>query len=218
MPNHICQRCQKPFFRRNSSAKYCSHECYCKASRTVEERKCLICGTKFRPHANNRTGKYCSRKCRDDASREVSTKPMPCKQCGKLFTQSYVGNEFCSRQCYGKSITTIKPRKCRLCGKQFRPHHSAQVGIYCSTECRDTAQRSNHPRAGNNFSPSQKTKIKARDKNRCVICGSTKRLEVDHKKPVACGGTNALSNGQTLCHKCHVEKTTRELTLTRGAN
>ena len=43
-----------------------------------------------------------------------------------------------------------------------------------------------------------------RDRYRCCICRiSGIELEVDHKVPVAQGGSNALDNLQTLCFDCN---------------
>jgi uncharacterized protein YozE (UPF0346 family) len=55
-----------------------------------------------------------------------------------------------------------------------------------------------------------------RDEYKCQICGATAKeenvkLEVDHKVPVAKGGTNELSNLWTLCFKCNRGKNTSEL-------
>lgn len=52
-----------------------------------------------------------------------------------------------------------------------------------------------------------------RDGYRCRECGATNkqtRLHVDHIKPVAKGGTNDLSNLQTLCEDCNRAKYTDE--------
>ena len=52
-----------------------------------------------------------------------------------------------------------------------------------------------------------------RDGYRCRECGATNkqtRLHVDHIKPVAKGGTNDLSNLQTLCEACNRAKYTDE--------
>ena len=56
------------------------------------------------------------------------------------------------------------------------------------------------------ISPQKKQMIKDRDNNRCVFCGSRDRLEVDHIIPAAIGGTNDVSNLQTLCKKCNRRK------------
>ena len=45
-----------------------------------------------------------------------------------------------------------------------------------------------------------------RDNYRCVNCGSTRNLEVDHDKPLANGGTNHIDNLQTLCQDCNRRK------------
>ena len=45
-----------------------------------------------------------------------------------------------------------------------------------------------------------------RDNYRCVKCGSTKNLEVDHKVSLANGGTNKMANLQTLCQDCNRRK------------
>lgn len=51
--------------------------------------------------------------------------------------------------------------------------------------------------------------VLARDGYRCVKCGSTQYLEVDHILPYSLGGTNELSNLQTLCRKCNSEKSNK---------
>ena len=48
-----------------------------------------------------------------------------------------------------------------------------------------------------------------RDNYRCRICGKGDKdydLQIDHIKPVSKGGTNDMSNLQTLCEDCNKEK------------
>ena len=45
-----------------------------------------------------------------------------------------------------------------------------------------------------------------RDNYRCVKCGSTQNLEIDHKVSLADGGTNHIDNLQTLCQDCNRRK------------
>lgn len=44
----------------------------------------------------------------------------------------------------------------------------------------------------------------------CVVCGSTKNLELDHILTYYAGGKSEEANLQWLCHKCHTKKTRQE--------
>jgi 5-methylcytosine-specific restriction endonuclease McrA len=63
------------------------------------------------------------------------------------------------------------------------------------------------PTKRESISPSERFKIMERDGFRCRLCGATAkhraRLEVDHKVPVAKGGSNDPSNLWTLCFTCN---------------
>jgi hypothetical protein len=52
-----------------------------------------------------------------------------------------------------------------------------------------------------------------KDNYRCVKCGSVVNLEVDHIQEIIDGGDNSISNLQTLCHICHLEKTIEQRKL-----
>jgi 5-methylcytosine-specific restriction endonuclease McrA len=48
--------------------------------------------------------------------------------------------------------------------------------------------------------------IKRRDGNRCVYCGSTDNLTIDHIRPRSKGGPTTASNCVTACRACNHEK------------
>ena len=48
--------------------------------------------------------------------------------------------------------------------------------------------------------------IKARDDYKCVYCGSSKNLTVDHVRPKSKGGTDTADNLVTACRPCNQAK------------
>ena len=48
--------------------------------------------------------------------------------------------------------------------------------------------------------------IKARDGHKCVYCGSTENLTIDHVRPKSCGGQDIASNCVTACRPCNQAK------------
>jgi 5-methylcytosine-specific restriction endonuclease McrA len=48
--------------------------------------------------------------------------------------------------------------------------------------------------------------IKARDGHKCVYCGSSENLTVDHIRPKSKGGTDTADNLVTACRPCNQAK------------
>ena len=53
--------------------------------------------------------------------------------------------------------------------------------------------------------------VLARDNNRCLACGATDNLEIDHIVPVCKGGRSVLDNLQILCCPCNRSKFTQTI-------
>lgn len=51
--------------------------------------------------------------------------------------------------------------------------------------------------------PRMKSDIFLRDGRKCSHCGSTYALQIDHRVPLAAGGTDAPENLRVLCRKCN---------------
>lgn len=66
------------------------------------------------------------------------------------------------------------------------------------------------PRKGRPFIPkSIRQRVYARDLYRCLECGSSERLSLDHIWPYSLGGTDSIDNLRTLCVSCNSRKGAR---------
>lgn len=54
-----------------------------------------------------------------------------------------------------------------------------------------------------------RAQVYERDDNRCVTCGSTDRLTLDHVFPYSRGGEDVFANLQTMCQPCNSSKGAR---------
>ncbi len=50
-------------------------------------------------------------------------------------------------------------------------------------------------------------RVLQRDENKCMVCRSSKNLQVDHILALSSGGKNEVNNCITLCRACHEKKT-----------
>ena len=67
--------------------------------------------------------------------------------------------------------------------------------------------RQGEPNFKRRVSLTTKNKVKERDGDCCLVCGSTQSLEVDHRIALMNGGDNSMENLGTLCEECHDAKT-----------
>jgi len=95
---------------------------------------------------------------------------------------------------------------CIMCGKKL----TGRRRKYCSDECCENFLNRFHIWQWDRV----RQKVLKRDNYTCVKCGfhTGYNLIVDHIKPIALGGKEYdLDNLQTLCEKCHREKTKKDL-------
>lgn len=214
-----CPVCGQEFTpNRARNQIYCSTECY--LSTTGYPKACEQCGNKFT--AKRPSTKYCSVECSAKTQRNRIT--IACEQCGKKFRvpKSQKHRRFCSEECFQASlrITLI----CEKCKKPFDVPKSKKKRRFCSRKCfdeyRNTPAWKEQVRAQITYSPNaqnyrganwdeQREKALKRDGNRCMVCGTKKRvLHVHHIIPfhdfdgdwIA---ANQLLNLISLCNSCH---------------
>lgn len=78
-----------------------------------------------------------------------------------------------------------------------------------SGEDNEAAESSGSTGKRKKLTPSMRKVVYAKDHGRCYICGKVvdpDSFEVEHKVPVAKGGTNDLNNLYVACHICNTMK------------
>jgi len=69
---------------------------------------------------------------------------------------------------------------------------------------KEIRERKNVPPSHGRHIPAKvKREVFKRDNGKCTICGSTTRLNFDHKNPYAKGGTSGVENIRILCASCN---------------
>jgi 5-methylcytosine-specific restriction endonuclease McrA len=70
-------------------------------------------------------------------------------------------------------------------------------------------QRKRRLRAGGQFTKAEWLALCAAYGHRCLCCGTTERLSIDHVIPLSKGGANTIDNLQPLCLPCNQAKGSR---------
>lgn len=170
---------------------------------------CPQCRTPFQsdigPHRKD-APRYCSVDCANEARRRNPIRD--CLICGKTFKPAHRNRKYCSIDCRSEAHRREGIINCRQCGKPFKRDNRAIM--FCSARCYGDSMLAIVPRKGKDFTRAMRLRIRERDNNCCVLCGSTKKLEIDHIIPASLGGDNSLWNGQVLCSRCHKEKSLRQ--------
>lgn len=138
---HTCPQCETVFYG-GRDRKYCSKACYTESQKTLNPKKCPICGKSFRPAGERQKtcGTVCGKKLRAQSRRTL--KPRTCETCGEEFQPRQASQKTCSRECglrLGARTRMISnPGKgfplltCQYCGGSFRGQKGRK---YCSQDC-----------------------------------------------------------------------------------
>jgi len=221
----ICEYCGKEFHphQNRRKTKYCSFSCNNKSRSANLIKLCETCGKEVPicPSEIN-TRRFCSLRCASKKRQTIFHKT--CPTCGIDFTTKLWNKDskkYCSIECNIRAVVKI----CEVCGKEFRIKKSHADGRFCcSKKCNVINQRKKIGVKNNNWKGGISTEnqlartcstykewrisVYKRDHFTCVICGEHgKRINAHHVKAWKTHKELRydISNGITLCHKCHKE-------------
>lgn len=97
---------------------------------------------------------------------------------------------------------------CGFCAEEIaNAFNMAHSGSWLTWPTNNT-EKHTHKR-NYNINPKLRKEVYERDLYRCQKCGTHKDLSIDHVHPVILGGTDEISNLQTLCISCNCSKGAR---------
>ncbi len=130
-----------------------------------------------------------------------------CKKCGWGVCE--LPNEFNNWAYSGKEYLHIRYRQGRrTCICPYCKIKCRKVGSSPKSELKDWQQIEIKEPVQLRYPIPKKVRaaVMERDGNKCVYCGSTKNLQIDHVIPVASGGTNDVDNLRVLCKKHNIRR------------
>lgn len=201
---HICEGCGIEFNSAKPKAKYCSHKCHGKTRDTKVDRKCVVCKKQYKiSNSKNETSKYCSNECRyigvgegnkGENNPNYNRIEVSCVGCNKnmfvvphrVKNQKYI---FCTNECYKNNI-----------GKYYEGELNYN---YNPSKTEEERQDKRQYRDYENW----RKQVFQRDCYTCRSCGDAKggNLVAHHLYGYSKYKElrTELSNGITLCNKCH---------------
>lgn len=161
---------------------------------------CEVCSAEFyrKPyHIKKGRLRFCSEACRLRAHQlhmVDRTQPRPKRLRGEMITCM-----FCKATIYRKK-SMLERNIGKTCGKPacVSAYGRSLWGLAPREELSTRPKRKY--RAGANFNAAQLREWLA---DKCVYCGTTENLTLDHIIPVCCGGRPTIDNAQTLCGPCN---------------
>jgi len=148
-----CAQCERMFYNRNSTAKYCGEDCYRAAAKkrrlkdspgwTPKQIQCPQCTKFFKQSTANHL--YCTRTCYKAMKRHQTyirlkaTSRTECKHCGAPLTM--LGRVYCNAVCRNKHYLVGKrvyKKTCPICRTEFQTHTKKRQ--HCSRTCNNRAQ------------------------------------------------------------------------------
>lgn len=187
-----CETCGNPMsltpsvLRKRGRSGFCSSRCFGETLRRGDKKvsvPCTHCGMSItRLKATVRSANYCSRQC-SAADRRKDDARWRDKDQIRAYMRAYVQRNKTAHNLRARLWSAVnRAAKARLLQKR---RAAEKVGTLTAT---------------------QWLRILDKHGRRCVLCGSTERLEIDHIVPLSKGGEHAESNVQPLCRGCNARK------------
>ena len=176
--------------------------------------KCVICQRKFsrspKQITSKNCGKTCSLKCKGKyfiGKRSPWWNRQHSEESKRLISKSRKGKCIGNRNAKGYSHTKEAIKRISIASKKMWKNNRNKM-LACFPRGKDHFFHKSPElrRHRIQFSPLQRREWK---KTTCSYCGTKRHLEMDHIIPIFDGGTNDISNAQTLCRGCNLFKTQR---------
>jgi 5-methylcytosine-specific restriction endonuclease McrA len=191
-------------------------------------KNCLVCEKQI-PKEKNRNWneyakkKYCSKSCFAIGNSKEKVE-ITCQNCNKLFevypshtqkvgsTGDLYDKKYCSKKCQIEHNFNKRQTNCKTCNKQIIVHgykfENNNGNCYCSKECHNISMRKNKGQNQGRRSPEDllfKNQLLKKFSYKCQNCGTDRKLEVHHIKPIDKYPhlRHDENNGICLCHNCH---------------
>lgn len=185
-----CAQCGKEIKvspSKNSTNNFCCRECYNQFhSKNTKEYKCETCGKIFKSNQKDNANRFCCRKCYDEWH-NIKDKERICPTCGKIFSAKTAGDKYCSQACHLYQLHLTN---------KGENHPNWKGGISKENDRRDSNDYKNW-----------RQQVYQRDNYKCIKCGSKEKINAHHlySWKYYPNLRYEVSNGITLCEKCHIE-------------
>ena len=220
----VCDNCGKDFMKREdqierSKKHFCSKKCHFESYSNVIEYLCEQCGKYVKCPMSHNMGRFCSRKCLYQWRRENKRITKPCGVCGTSVTKSKSKAEsrhsfFCSHECYSESLRIPPEERRKNANAYTRKYRKEHNGWYRNIKHKRRAMKKD---LGGSFTGEEWNNLLEENNYSCKICGSEKKITVDHIIPLVkwaewCKDNpvsykwNDIENIQPLCLSCNSRK------------
>lgn len=140
-------------------------------------------------------------------------KPKNCYVCGQEFVPTTPRSKTCSRKCSRKKWKLLNPERNkeynRLSTQRCRKRDPERYRFYVKNrrhKIREASGNVSSKTFSTIFTLKEWEDIKERFDQKCVYCGLSKKLTIDHIIPLSKGGKHCAENIQPLCHSCNSRK------------